>query len=102
MSVRKLGPYLRHGGLIATLLFAGLSFYHLNKHKDSERWQEFEINQVQRLIDYLDVVKTPHSESFETPKLHNDFWHFYNQYDIRRNKNFNKTFPSMVEWYETL
>ena len=69
---------------------------------NSSLWQEFEINQVQRLIDYLDVVKTPHSEAFEAPKLHNDFWHFYNQYDIRRNKNFDKTFPSMKEWYNEL
>ena len=69
---------------------------------DSSLWQEFEINQVQRLIDYLDVVKTPHSEAFEMPKLHNDFWHFYNQYDVRRNKNFDKTFPSMKEWYNEL
>jgi hypothetical protein len=37
MSVRKLGPYLRHGGLIATLLFAGLSFYHLNTARHLEK-----------------------------------------------------------------
>jgi hypothetical protein len=70
--------------------------------KDSALLHEFEINQVQRLIDYLDVVKTPHSEAFETPKLHNDFKQFYNQYDVRRNKNFNKAFPSMKEWFNEL
>ena len=63
---------------------------------------EHELNHTQRLLDYLDVVKTPHSEAFETPKLHNDFWQFYNQYDIRRNKNFDKTFPSMKEWHNEL
>ena len=71
-------------------------------NSDSKFLHEFERNQVQRLIDYLDVVKTPHSEAFETPKLHNDFWQFYNQYDVRRNKNFDNTFPSMKEWYNEL
>ena len=69
---------------------------------NNELLHEHELNHTQRLLDYLDVVKTPHSEAFETPKLHNDFWHFYNQYDVRRNKNFDKTFPSMKEWYNEL
>ncbi len=63
---------------------------------------EHELNQTQRLLDYLDVVKTPHSEAFEIPKLHNDFAKFYTQYDIRRNKNFSKAFPSMKEWFNEL
>ena len=63
---------------------------------------EHEINHVQRLIDYLDVVKTPHSESFEMPKLLNDFKQFYTQYDSRRGKNFYKCFPELSEWYESI
>jgi hypothetical protein len=63
---------------------------------------EHEINHVQRLIDYLDVVKTPHSEAFELPKLLNDFRQFYTQYDQRRDKNFDKCFPELTEWYNTL
>jgi hypothetical protein len=57
--------------------------------------QEHEVNHTQRLIDYLDVVKTPHSDTFEMPKLHNDFSEFYTQYDVRRNKNFELTFPKL-------
>jgi organic radical activating enzyme len=64
--------------------------------------QEHEINHTQRLIDYLDVVKTPHSDAFEMPKLHNDFKQFYTQYDQRRNKNFTATFPTIADWYTTL
>ena len=64
--------------------------------------QEHEINHVQRLIDYLDVVKTPHSEAFDLPKLRNDFRQFYQQYDRRRNKDFGKTFPKLKEWYDSL
>ena len=64
--------------------------------------QEHEINHIQRLIDYLDVVKTPHSDTFELPSLHNDFKQFYSQYDVRRSKDFVNTFPNLKEWYDTL
>ena len=64
--------------------------------------QEHERNHVQRLIDYLDVVKTPHSEAFDRPKLLNDFKQFYTQYDQRRGKNFAETFPNLKEWYESI
>ena len=64
--------------------------------------QEHERNHVQRLIDYLDVVKTPHSDAFEMPKLHNDFKQFYRQYDQRRNKNFTKTFSNLAKWYDSI
>ena len=64
--------------------------------------QEHERHHVERLIDYLDVVKTPHSDSFDLPKLHNDFREFYTQYDQRRNKNFSKTFPKLKEWYNSI
>ena len=57
--------------------------------------QEHEVNHTQRLIDYLDVVKTPHSDTFEMPKLHNDFREFYSQYDARRAKDFALTFPKL-------
>lgn len=63
---------------------------------------EYEINHIQRLIDYLDVVKTPHSEAFDRPKLLNDFKQFYIQYDLRRSKNFTQTFPALAEWYNDL
>ena len=63
---------------------------------------EHEINHLQRLIDYLDVVKTPHSEAFEMPKLLNDFKQFYTQYDQRRDKNFVETFPALADWYNSL
>ena len=73
-----------------------------DKNADNELLHEHELNQTQRLIDYLDVVKTPHSDSFDMPKLHNDFKQFYTQYDVRRNKNFGTAFPSMKEWYDGL
>lgn len=68
----------------------------------SELLHQMEINQVQRLIDYLDVVKTPHSETFDRASLHNDFKRFHEQYDQRRGKDFRRTFPALADWYDTL
>jgi len=69
---------------------------------DSEFIHEHEVNHTQRLIDYLDVVKTPHSDAFEMPKLLNDFRQFYTQYDQRRSKDFAQAFPELKEWYDSI
>jgi len=63
---------------------------------------EHEINHTQRLIDYLDVVQTPHSDAFDMPKLLNDFKQFYAQYDQRRSKDFAQAFPNLKNWYANL
>ena len=74
----------------------------LNRNSNNIYMHEHELNHVQRLIDYLDVVKTPHSDAFDMPKLHNDFKQFFTQYDQRRGKNFIETFPALANWYNTL
>ena len=74
----------------------------LSQNSHSEFLHEHEINHLQRLIDYLDVVKTPHSDTFEMPKLLNDFKQFFSQYDRRRNKDFGQAFPKLKEWYNSL
>jgi len=74
----------------------------LDTHRDHPLMHEHEVNHLQRLIDYLDVVKTPHSDSFDMPKLLNDFKNFHIQYDHRRGKNFCNTFPALADWYNTL
>jgi organic radical activating enzyme len=61
--------------------------------------EHMEVNQTQRLIDYLDVVKTPHAGAAEQSKLQKDFKAFYSQYDRRSGKDFEKTFPIIGEWY---
>ena len=72
------------------------------QHKGHNYLHEHEINHTQRLIDYLDVVNTPHSEAFDLPKLHNDFREFYTQYDVRRRKHFVTAFPELETWYNSL
>ena len=71
-------------------------------HQGQEYMHEHEINHLSRLIDYLDLVKTPHSDTFEMPKLHNDFKQFHTQYDQRRGKDFIATFPVLKDWYNSL
>jgi organic radical activating enzyme len=71
-------------------------------HQGYSYLHEHEINHTQRLIDYLDVVKTPHSDAFEMPKLHNDFRQFYTQYDQRRSKDFASYFPELKTWYDSI
>ena len=68
----------------------------------SEFLHEHEVNHVQRLIDYLDIVKTPHSEAFDQPRLLNDFKQFYTQYDQRRGKCFDLAFPALKPWYDSI
>ena len=66
---------------------------------NKQHLEEMEINHTQRLIDYLDVVKTPHAGAATQEKLQKDFKTFYSQYDKRRGKDFEKTFPIIGEWY---
>jgi hypothetical protein len=74
----------------------------LSVNRNNPYFHEHEINHLQRLVDYLDVVKTPHSEAFDMPRLLNDFKQFYTQYDQRRGKDFAKTFPKLNLWYQSL
>ena len=68
-------------------------------NNNEKHLEEMEVNQTQRLIDYLDVVKTPHAGAAEQSKLQKDFKAFYGQYDKREGKDFEKTFPIIGEWY---
>lgn len=67
-------------------------------HKGHSYLHEHEINHVMRLINYLDVVKTPHREAFELPKLRADFRNFYRQYDQRRSKSFAQAFGELRDF----
>lgn len=73
-----------------------------NTNASSEFMHEYELNQLQRLIDYLDVVKTPHAGAAEQSVLQQDFKQFYVQYDQRRNKNFTQAFPALADWYNAV
>ena len=75
------------------------------RNQNNPLFHEHELDHLQRLIDYLDVVETPHSEAFDMPRLLNDFREFFSQYDRRRNRNFTETFgirADITDWYNTL
>lgn len=74
------------------------------KNKDNKLLVEGEKAQIQRLIDYIEVVKTPHRRATqEQEKVWHDFKSFYSQYDLRRGKNFEETFPEiLVNWYNSI
>jgi organic radical activating enzyme len=74
----------------------------LDANTNDEFLHQMERNQLQRLIDYLDIVKTPHMGAAEQSVLQKDFKQFYTQYDQRRGKNFTAIFPALADWYNTL
>jgi hypothetical protein len=74
----------------------------LSINKKNTIFHEHELEHIKRLIEYLTMVDTPHSEAFDLPKLQNDFKQFYQQYDQRRGKDFKYTFTQLTNWYDTL
>lgn len=65
---------------------------------------EGELAQIKRLIDYLEVVDSPHRRADgEKSKLQHDFKSFYQQYDQRRNKSLKDSFPKILtDWVDTI
>jgi hypothetical protein len=73
---------------------------------DGHLWPIFtpiEREQTQRLIDYLDIIKTPHKNVINMGQQHLDFKNFYTQYDVRRGKDFRATFPQeFVDFFDSI
>ncbi len=68
-----------------------------------ELLHEGEIAQIQRVIDYVEVVDKGHiATELDMDKHFHDFKSFYEQYDKRRGKDFCKTFPELADWYNTI
>ena len=61
-------------------------------NNNAKHLEHMEVDQTQRLIDYLDVVKTPHAGAAEQSKLQKDFKAFYSQYDKRSGKILKRLF----------
>jgi hypothetical protein len=56
-----------------------------------------EIDQLKRLVDYMNETIT---EKSKLKLLRTDFFHYINEYDKRRNVNFLETFSSLNEFYK--
>jgi hypothetical protein len=76
----------------------------LEANRHSEHLGDGEIAQVKRLIDYIETVDKPHRRTTEDKlKLQQDFKSFYEQYDVRRNKDLHTTFPNILtEWLQDI
>jgi len=68
-------------------------------NKDNPLLHQMEINQVDRLIEY---ISNDNTTAIDKSELEHDFKQFYSQYDVRRGKDFKSTFPKLNDWYERL
>jgi organic radical activating enzyme len=67
-------------------------------YNDTDLWGL--VNQIYRLCEYLREVTTGHRFSSDVRHRQRDFKSFYQQYDVRRGKNFLETFPELEDWWE--
>jgi organic radical activating enzyme len=74
-----------------------------DKNRNSRLYGEGEKAQIQRLLDYIEVVKKGHVHTTnDKDSLYHDFKSFFTQYDRRRGKNFCATFPRLADWYNNI
>jgi hypothetical protein len=79
-----------------------LDWYAKQNILDKPLWTGIERANIERLIDYLDHVDSPHRRTSSKPTLWRDFKSFYEQYDIRRGKDIN-VFPEILtDWLDML
>jgi organic radical activating enzyme len=73
------------------------------KQEGNELLNIHERGQIERLIDYIEVVNRGHiTTELDNGAQWHDFKSFYVQYDIRRNKSFQETFPQLADWYNSI
>jgi hypothetical protein len=73
------------------------------KHKTNSLLGESEKAQIQRLLDYIEVLDKGHLMAPDDKSLlFHDFKSFFTQYDTRRGKNLIETFPKLKDWYDSI
>jgi hypothetical protein len=73
--------------------------------KEHPLMMDHEKAQIERLIDYIEVVEQGHVETEEDKEKHfHDFKSFYEQHDARRGSDFRKAFPDpdLLKWYDSI
>ena len=74
----------------------------LERNSDGYYLHDMEIQHIKRVIEYLNTADSPHEGASNHSVLLKDFKNFYQQYDVRRGKNFVETFPELKDWYNGL
>lgn len=73
------------------------------EHKTSPLLVSGELSQIQRLLDYIEVLDKGHvTVTDDKSLLFHDFKSFFTQYDQRRGKSIVETFPRLAEWYNNI
>ena len=72
------------------------------KNGASNLLHDMERQHILRLITYLREVDSPHAGASSQAQLQTDFKNFYQQYDVRRDKNFASTFPKLKDWINSI
>jgi hypothetical protein len=73
------------------------------KRKTNSLLGDSEKAQIQRLLDYIEVLDKGHIMApNDKALLFHDFKSFFTQYDTRRKKNLVETFPRLKEWYDSI
>ena len=73
------------------------------KHEKSGYLIDYELQQLKRIIDYLERAGEATENSAAQPELEKDLKRYLIQYDKRRNKKYDKTFePLVTEWLNAI
>jgi hypothetical protein len=71
--------------------------------KSSRLLSNSEQSQVERLLDYIEVLDKGHvTVTDDKTLLFHDFKSFFTQYDKRRGKDITATFPRITNWYNNI
>ena len=74
-----------------------------DKNKHSSLLVPSELSQIERLLDYIEVLDKGHvTVTDDKSLLFHDFKSFFTQYDTRRGKDLVATFPRLAEWYNNI
>jgi hypothetical protein len=75
----------------------------LQQNRNSTLLHQMEINHIERLVEYLRTVDSPHTGASSKEQLARDFKNFYTQYDSRRGKNMRKVWPQqLLDWVDSI
>lgn len=72
------------------------------EHLVGELIHQHEKQGILRTIAYIDEVDVGHYGTSSLESRQRDFRSFFEQYDVRRKKDFRTVFPELVEWYDSL
>jgi organic radical activating enzyme len=75
----------------------------LNRPDINQLLLPYEQDHISRYMRYLKGVIEPHGDTdIDHDALRKDFKSFFTQYDNRRGKNFQATFPRLADWYDQI